>query len=125
MKIQRYSRACDASAALRLVNTTYFVTASDEDYVLRVYDEAHPGPPVGELDVTEFLAPVNTKKEPDIEGSARIEDRIYWIGSHGRDKDGVEQESRQRLFATEVTITPACPELRPVGQPYKQLLTDL
>jgi hypothetical protein len=125
MKTQRYSRACDASAALRLVNTTYFVTASDEDYVLRVYDEAHPGPPVGELDVTAFLAPVNIKKEPDIEGSARIDDRIYWIGSHGRDKDGVEQESRQRLFATDVTITAASPELRPAGQPYKQLLTDL
>jgi DUF971 family protein len=125
MTVRRYRRACDASAALRIPETTCFVTASDEDYVLRAYDETRPGAPVSELDVTEFLEPVSKKKEPDIEGCARIADRIYWIGSHGRDKDGIEQESRQRLFATDLSIVAGRPELRPAGRPYKKLLADL
>jgi hypothetical protein len=125
MIVQRYRRACDASAATRIPKTTCFVTASDEDYVLRVYDETRPGAPVSELDVTEFLEPVSKKKEPDIEGSARIDSRIYWIGSHGRDKDALEQESRQRLFATDLSIVAGRPELRPAGRPYKKLLADL
>lgn len=125
MTLQRYQGACDASAATRIAGTSCFVTASDEDYVLRVYDSGKPGFPIGEVDVTGFLDPVNKNKEPDIEGSAQVGNRIYWIGSHGRDKDGVEQESRQRLFATEVQIVAGRPELHTIGIPYKQLLRDL
>jgi DUF971 family protein len=125
MTTQRYLRACDASAATRIPGTTCFVTASDEDYLLRIYDETRPGPPLSELDVSEFLEPVNKKKEADVEGAARIDDRIYWIGSHGRDKDGVEQESRHRFFATAMTAVAGRSDLRPTGKPYKQLLTDL
>jgi uncharacterized protein DUF3616 len=123
--IQRFQAACDASAATRIAGTTCFVTASDEDYLLRVYDLTRAGPPIGQTDVTAFLKPANTKKEPDIEGSAQIGDRIYWIGSHGRDKDGLVQESRQRLFATENAVTAGIPVLRPIGGPYTQLLADL
>lgn len=123
--MQRFFGACDASAAARIAGTTFFVTASDEDYVLRVYDAAQPGPPVSRLDVAEFLEPVDKKKEPDLEGCAQIGNLVYWVGSHGRDKDGDEQESRQRLFATEVKRVGGRIELRPVGRPYKKLLADL
>lgn len=125
MATQRFLGACDASAATRIGGTTFFVTASDEDYVLRVYDAAQPGPPVSRLDVTEFLEPVDKKKEPDLEGCAQIGNLVYWVGSHGRDKDGDAQESRQRLFATEVKRVGGRVELRPVGRPYKKLLADL
>ena len=125
MTTQRFQRACDASAAVRVADTAFFMTATDEDYVLRVYDRNSPGPPIAELDVTTFLEPVNPQKEPDIEGSAQIGDRVYWIGSHGRDKDGEEQESRQRLFATDVEVIAGRPSLRTVGRPYKKLLSDL
>ena len=125
MTVQRYQGACDASAATRIAGTSFFVTASDEDYVLRIYDSGRPGFPAREVDVTDFLDPANRSKEPDIEGSAQIGNRIYWIGSHGRDKDGAEQESRQRLFATEVRIVTDRPELHTIGIPYKQLLRDL
>lgn len=125
MAPERFFGACDASAAARIAGTTFFVTASDEDYVLRVYDSAQPGPPVSRLDVTAFLEPVDRKKEPDLEGCAQIGSLVYWVGSHGRDKDGEVQESRQRLFATEVTHVGGRVELRPFGRPYKNLLADL
>src|SRR5262245_7182944 len=125
MAAQRFQGACDASAATRIAGTSCFVSASDEDYVLRIYDADQPGAPVSALDVTSFLEPVNPAKEPDIEGSAQIGPRIYWIGSHGRDKDAVEQESRQRLFATDVAVVSGRPVLQTTGKPYKQLLADL
>ena len=125
MTTQRFQRACDASAAMRVADTDFFVTASDEDYLLRVYDRNSPGAPIAELDVSTFLEPVDPTKEPDIEGSAQIGDRVYWIGSHGRDKDGEEQEGRQRLFATGVEVIAGRPSLRTVGRPYKKLLSDL
>jgi Protein of unknown function (DUF3616) len=122
---QKYMEACDASAATRIAGTTFFVAASDEDYILRVYDSEAPGRPVAQLDVTDFLEAENRTKEPDLEGSAQIGNRIYWIGSHGCDKEGHTQESRQRLFATEVAVGLGRAELRPLGKPYKQLLADL
>ena len=125
MTTQVFRGACDASAATRIAGTSCFVTASDEDYVLRVYNAAIPGPPISELDVSAFLQPADPKKEPDIEGSAQIGNRIYWIASHGRDKEAQEQESRQRLFATDVTIVSGRPQLTPIGTPYRTLLADL
>jgi Protein of unknown function (DUF3616) len=122
---QKYLEACDASAATRIAGTTFFVAASDEDYILRVYDSEATGRPVAQLDVTDFLEAEDRTKEPDLEGSAQIGNRIYWIGSHGCDKEGRTQESRQRLFATEVAVGLGRPELRPFGKPYKQLLADL
>ena len=119
MTTERFKGACDASAATRIAGTPCFVTASDEDYLLRVYDSGRPGLPIAEVDVTVFLDPIDKKKEPDIEGSAQIGTRIYWIGSHGRDKDGVEQESRQRLFAADVKVVSGRPELKPTGKPYR------
>jgi hypothetical protein len=123
--IQQYREACDASAAVRLGDSTAFATASDEDYVLRVYDSREPGPPISRLDVTAHLAPRDPAKEPDIEGAAVIEDRVYWITSHGRDKDGDEQEARQRLFATAVRQAGAQPVLQPTGRAIRTLLRDL
>jgi len=125
MTVQRFQGTCDASAATRIAGTSCFVSASDEDYILRVYDSSRPGLPVSTMDVTSFLEPVNAAKEPDIEGSAQIGNRIYWIASHGRDKDAVEQESRQRLFATDVAVASGLPTFRTTGKPYKQLLADL
>ena len=101
------------------------MTASDEDYILRLYDSRQPGLPSVSLDLTSFLDPDDATKEPDIEGAARIGDRVYWITSHGRDRDGVEQESRQRFFATSLVLRGGQLTIEPVGRPYKRLLRDL
>lgn len=125
MITQKYLEACDASAATWIAGTSFFVTASDEDYLLRIYDSRAPGAPIDRIDVTDFLDPSDRSKEPDIEGCAQVGNRMYWIGSHGRDKAADEQESRQRLFATEITIVSGRPRLRPIGTPYRRLLRDL
>lgn len=96
MAITVYWGSCDASAAVRVGAESQFVTASDEDDILRLYDSRQPGLPSFSCDLTTFLEPDDSTKEPDIEGAARIGDRVYWITSHGRDKAGVEQE---RFFA--------------------------
>jgi hypothetical protein len=77
------------------------------------------------LDLSTFLEPKDSTKEPDIEGAARIGDRVYWITSHGRDRGGVEQESRQRLFATSIALRGGQLTIEPTGRPYKRLLGDL
>jgi len=125
MAVTVYRGSCDASAAVRIGTGSQFITASDEDYVLRLYDSRHPGLPSFSLDLSTFLEPNDSTKEPDIEGAARIGDCVYWITSHGRDGDGVEQESRQRLFATSIALRGRMLTIEPTGRPYKRLLGDL
>ena len=81
--------------------------------------------PDGTVDLAPFLRPDDPDKEPDIEGAAAVGDRIYWVTSHGRNKDREEQESRQRFFATTVRVSDEDVQIVPVGHPYKQLLRDL
>jgi hypothetical protein len=119
-----YLGTCDASAAVRL-GSLLFVSASDEDYILRVYNRDAPGMPCGTVDLAPFLKPADPDKEPDIEGAAVVGDRIYWVTSHGRNKDREEQESRQRFFATSVAVLDDDVRLVPVGRPYQHLLRDL
>ena len=126
MKTRSYAEACDASAAVRIGESDLFIAATDEDCVLRVYDRSRPGLPVARLDVTEFLEPDDPgETEADIEGAAQLGDRIYWIGSHGRNSKGKKRRMRQRLFATTVRASGNTIDLRTTGTPYKRLLKDL
>ena len=120
----RYAGMCDASAAVAL-GPKLFVVASDEDNVLRVYRRDQPGKPVHTFDLAPFLQPSPDYPEADIEGAARIGDRIYWIGSHATNKNGKPRSSRHRLFATQLKIAADQVSLTPVGMPYKNLLNDL
>jgi hypothetical protein len=115
---------CDASAAVALTDDL-FVIANDEDNVLRVYSRSRMGRPMATADVTAFLNPGKKSPEVDIEGAARIGDRIYWISSHGRNAKGKERESRHRFFATSVAVTNEQVQLKPVGNFYADLLDDL
>ena len=83
----KYRGACDGSAAVAL-DADHFAVADDDHNVLRVYRIGQPDS-IPSLNVDQFLeAPKKKKngfKEADIEGAARVGDRIYWIGSHGRE----------------------------------------
>jgi len=119
-----YYGMCDASAAVAL-GTNYFIVANDEDNALRIY-RRHPGAaPMATVDLAKFLAVKGKSPETDIEGAARVKNRIYWITSHGRNAKGKSSPDRHRFFATEVIESPAGPQLIPVGRPYDRLLTDL
>lgn len=131
-----YTGMADASAAIALSDDT-FVVASDEslfvpvnrskgENVLFVYRVGEPRP-LYTISL-ERAVPSGTKNnELDIEGAARIGERIYWIASHGHNRDGEMRPDRYNFFATDISkngkVTLAGGN-RPLLS-YKNLLADL
>lgn len=118
--LRLYRSLCDASAGVAL-DMQHFVIADDESKSdsLTIFrrDKAEP---LSSKSFDKFLD-TPKGKEADIEGSAMIGDRIYWITSHARNKKGEPAPERHRLFAT--VVKPGDPPtLEPVGIPYKDLL---
>jgi hypothetical protein len=126
--VTRYFGATDGSAGVA-VGDSYFVGATDENNVLRLYSATDGFESFTLLDL-DFEFPPNKKgklREYDLEGATRIGSLIYFIGSHGRNGDGEMREQRQVLFAAKVT---GCGENTKLvelvnNMPYKRLLTDL
>jgi hypothetical protein len=112
----RYEGLCDASAAVAL-DARHFVVADDEHNRLTIYKRGETKP-VGEVELGAFL---KTDKEADLEGSAQVGNRIYWIGSHARNSARKLRVDRQRFFTTEIRGT----TVEPIGKPYTALLSDL
>ena len=120
----RYFGMCDASAAVA-ISPNLFVVACDEDNVLRLYRADRPGGPVKEFDCNDFLELRGQSLEADLEGGARIGNRAFWIGSHGRNIIGKERLNRHRFFATDIVVKDGDVNLTPVGKPCQSLLEDL
>jgi hypothetical protein len=135
-EVTKHFGMCDASAAVP-VGPTMFVVANDEDNRLRVYRRDNPGgpvpvyrskhpkEPVPSVDLSSFLKVDPEQPEADIEGATRVGDRVYWITSHGRNKNGKPRPNRHRLFATEVKVSGDKVTIAPVGKPYRDLLKNL
>ena len=121
-EVFEYRGMCEASAAAAL-DADHFAVADDERNTLHLYRRG-VATQVATLDVSAFLGTKPDKKS-DLEGSARVGNRIYWISSHSRNRDGEAQERRQRFFATEVDMSVVPPALKPVGAAYAGLLGDL
>jgi len=115
---------CDASAAVA-AGADMFIAADDESNILRIYSKDRSGIPVQCVDMNAFLDAGFKKSEADIEGSARIGDRIYWIGSHGRSKKGKERPARHVLFATDIREEGGGIDLAQAGKPFRGLLKIL
>jgi hypothetical protein len=118
-----YTRMCDASAGIAL-STNIFVAADDESNQLRTYARNRPGMPIHQMELGGFLHVGKGKPEIDVEGAAQVGEVVYWITSHGRNKDGEIRPSRQRFFATRINRNGE-PRLELVGRPYANLLRDL
>jgi hypothetical protein len=103
-----YRGTCDASAAVRL-GSLLFVSASDEDYILRTYDHRGSAMPCGTVDFAPFLKPADPDKEPDIEGAAAS--AMGFTGSRRTDET---RTGRSRRAGSD-----------PVGRPYTRLIRDL
>jgi hypothetical protein len=114
----------DASAAVA-VSSNLFIVADDEMNTLRLYSTDHAGPPLKEFALDAFLEVTSKSPEADLEGAARIGNRAFWIGSHGRNKNGKERSNRCRFFATDIKIENGEVSLVPAGKPCTQLLEDL
>ena len=119
-----YYGMSDASAAVA-VGEEMFVVADDEDNVLRVYKTNQTCFPVFTYDLTKFLGTTLEYPEADIEGATMIGDRIYWITSHGRNRDGKMRPSRYRFFATAVEVQNRNITIHPIGMPCKTLIHSL
>ena len=122
-----YHWASDASASIFL-DSHHFVVADDESNILRVYNIDKPDKHLSGLDLNAFLRIDPERPEADIEAVAGTGDRIYWITSHGRNKDGKVRHSRYRLFCTRVQTAGGLsipPELIPIGTTCSTLLQQL
>ena len=120
----QYSGMCDASTAIA-VGTDRFLVANDEDNILRLYSADKPGPALASQDITDLLTLENKKKEADIEGSAALAGTLYWITSHGRNKDGEIKRNRYQFFALTLAEKDGGISLTRVGKPYTRLMEDM
>ncbi len=119
-----YTGMCDASAAVAL-DAECFAVANDEDNPIRIYRADQGGPPVASVDLSGFLNLNPKKPEVDLEAACWQGDYIFWISSHGRNREGKFRPNRHYLFATTCQKTARGYTLAPVGRPYHRLLVDL
>ena len=123
-----FEGAVDGSAAVD-VGDGFFVDATDEDNEFRLYDVKGGLPPkkldVGVEAAVKSALGVEKIKECDLEGSAKIGDVIFWIGSHARNKNAEEKKERQVLFATKLSGSGKDAKLKIAGKVYTKLLDDL
>ena len=120
----QYTGTCDVSGGVAL-SSNLFAVADDENNVLRMYRADQGGPAVKAFDCSAFLEVQGRSREADLEAGARLGDRIFWIGSHGRNRNAKERLNRDRFFATDIVWVGNDVTLVPVGRPYKYLLDDL
>ena len=123
-EITTYHGTSDASAAVFITEDS-FVVADDENNALRIYRTDNPGQPLFSYDMSSFLAVAPDHPETDIEAAARVGDRIYWITSHGRNKNGKLRPNRYRFFATTLVRTSKTVTIVPAGRPCRDLLRQM
>ncbi|MFZ9032740.1 MAG: DUF3616 domain-containing protein [Anaerohalosphaeraceae bacterium] len=119
--------AADASAAIFL-DGGHFVVADDESNVLLIYNTDNPEKPVSKLDLNAFLGVPAGPGEADIEAAAKVNNRTYWITSHGRNRNGKIDPDRYRFFCTQLgrsTTGSGVPELIPTGASCQSLVQQL
>jgi len=94
----------DASAGAALT-PDLFIVGGDEKNKLRVYDVNIPGSAaIADVEIGDYLNIDPCHPETDIEGATWFNGRIFWITSHGRNRDGKYFCSRYQFFATTVTL---------------------
>lgn len=119
-----YRKIADASAAVAF-EANLFIVADDEVNKLCIYDSNNPGSaPIAEPNIGQFLNIDPCHPESDIEGATWFNDRIFWIASHGRNRDGKYWCSRYQFFAT--TVTRVVDDISiTVNGNYTNLINDL
>ncbi len=118
----RHSEICDCSGAIA-VGEGQFVVANDEDNILRVYRADQSGEPIDRIDINDYFENNPEQKEIDLEAVAQIDDRVYWITSHGRNKKGKFKAERHQFFANKLVDSKNI-EFEQIGQSYTQLVLD-
>jgi hypothetical protein len=121
---EMYRGVADASAAA-VIDGNLFIVADDEGNRLCIYDSNKPGSfPIAETNIGQSLNIDPCQPETDIEGATWFNDKIFWITSHGRNRDGKYWYSRYQFFATTVTKVGQDINVAVVGN-YTNLIDDL
>lgn len=118
-ELQHYE-ICDASGAIA-IGEQHFAVANDEDNILRVYRADSSGKPVAYIDINSYFDNNPKKKEVDLEDAAQLDELIYWITSHGRNKKGTSKPERHQLFANKLSNSDEM-TFEQVGHSYTQLV---
>jgi hypothetical protein len=118
-----FNGTSDASAAAA-IGDDKFIVGDDENNTLRIYAIGVPKP-VFSFDLTAFLGTTAKSPEADIEAAAKVSNRVYWITSHGRNKDGLFRPNRCCFFAADIVSDSNGINIRPLGRPYQNLLFDI
>jgi Protein of unknown function (DUF3616) len=96
-----YRETCDGSAGV-FIDHDHFLDANDENQVLRLYARSQDAGPVQSFEISADIG-LDDSDEADVEGAARVGDRVFWVTSHGRDKNGALEGPRYRFFATDLS----------------------
>ena len=124
---------CDGSTAVA-VGPDEFLVANDDCSTLEetvhcnklfVYKSGASGAALTSIEITDFMELEKKKKEADLEGSAALCGKVYWLASHGRNTDGEIKRNRHQLFAVKVEEHGNDVILTAPGKPYTKLLEDL
>lgn len=118
-----YTESCDGSGAVAL-GKDYFAVVNDETSQLLIFARRAPGAPVEKITLHKALD-LEKGEEADLEALARIEDRIYVLGSHSRDREGKKEKERRKLLAVHFSADSNGPQLTPIGEAYEDLMNDL
>jgi hypothetical protein len=108
---------CDASGAIAL-GENHFIVANDESNLLRIYAADQSGSAIATVDIHSYFDNNPDAKEVDLEAAAQIDNVIYWISSHGRNKKGKFKPERHQLFAHKRSGW----EFEQIGRSYTQLV---
>lgn len=112
----------DVSAAVFL-DPNHFAVANDESNEIKIYSIEKMDKPSEGVDLSSFLKVDSPFPEADIEAVARADEMIYWITSHGRNKEGKIRASRYRFFATILSKSKEdMPTVKPFGEPCRTLI---
>ncbi|MBF2058164.1 MAG: ExeM/NucH family extracellular endonuclease [Cyanobacterium sp. T60_A2020_053] len=100
--------ASDASTAIA-IDSDYMLVADDEDQTIRLYSRTNSGAPLNAFDFTSSLGLTDLSggvpREVDIEASSKLNNTIYWMGSHSNNSSGNDRPNRERIFATTISNT--------------------
>ena len=117
----------DGSTAIPLPGDLILV-GDDENQTLRLYDRTRSGLPLTRYPMTPFLGltdiEAGTPREVDIEGSTRVDDRLFWMGAHSHANIAEQRTNRSRIFATDLRWEPTGPQLTYIGR-YDFLKLDM
>lgn len=118
----------DASTAIPL-DANWMLVGDDENQLLRIFSRTKSGAAAKAIDMNPFLGLTDlyedgTPREVDIEGSTRVGNRLFWIGSYSHAFNGESRTNRGRIFATDLALNGSNSTVKFVGR-YDFFKSDL